>query len=365
VSGDRFAIVFHRFTAGAVPYLRIFDRGADPQTSDIALAGLGGTPAVAGNAGGFVVAFEQTDEVHAERFDLAGTSLGGDFRVNQYTTGNRGGPVIAVGPDGGFVVVWGGQGEGDTNGIFAARFDANGTRLVDDFLVNTYTTANQIKPSVAFSGGGDQAEFLIVWAGAGTGDADGIFARRYSAAGVPLTTPFRVNTTTSGATNYPAVAAHPEAPAFVVTWQESENAPANVFAQRYVKDGLVAGGEFQVNTVANTDHPAVAYEPNGKAFVIAYSGVRARRFLQTGAPTGAEFLVSTATTGTNSDPSVASFGPGTYVFAWTNSSRDGSGSGIYGQRFGPRGDVDGDGLIALSDVFYLINVLFAGGAAPL
>jgi hypothetical protein len=41
-------------------------------------------------------------------------------------------------------------------------------------------------------------------------------------------------------------------------------------------------------------------------------------------------------------------------------------TGVYAQRFacGVGGDVDGNGIADVGDVFYLINTLFAGGPAP-
>ena len=53
------------------------------------------------------------------------------------------------------------------------------------------------------------------------------------------------------------------------------------------------------------------------------------------------------------------------LVVWENG--DGSMSDIFGQRYNLEripGDVDGDGVVSVSDVFYLINFLFAGGPAP-
>jgi hypothetical protein len=56
-----------------------------------------------------------------------------------------------------------------------------------------------------------------------------------------------------------------------------------------------------------------------------------------------------------------------FIVVWESSDQDGDGSGIYAQKFSTRpipGDVNGDGIVDISDVFYLINFLFAGGPAP-
>ena len=56
-----------------------------------------------------------------------GATQGAEFRVNDYTIGPQGAPAVAVGADGGFVVVWQGYGEGgDYQDIFARRYDSAG-----------------------------------------------------------------------------------------------------------------------------------------------------------------------------------------------------------------------------------------------
>jgi len=53
-----------------------------------------------------------------------------------------------------------------------------------EFRVNTFTTDGQWLPSIAMDAAG---KFVIAWASRGQDGSDfGIFAQRYSAAGVPL-----------------------------------------------------------------------------------------------------------------------------------------------------------------------------------
>ena len=75
-----------------------------------------------------------------------------------------------------------------------------GGPLAPEFLVNGHTTGNQWAGSVArLSDGG----FVVVWYGPGTGDADGIFARRFDVSGAPAGPEFRVNTNSSGTSGSP------------------------------------------------------------------------------------------------------------------------------------------------------------------
>ena len=63
-------------------------------------------------------------------------------------------------------------------------------------------------------------------------------------------------------------------------------------------------------------------------------GVFAQRFAAAGARRGAEFRVNTYTTGEQARPSVASDSVGNFVVAWEGDGQDGSGYGVFAQRFG-------------------------------
>ncbi|MFN7195222.1 MAG: hypothetical protein ACK5UV_01890, partial [bacterium] len=62
-------------------------------------------------------------------------------------------------------------------------------------------------------------------------------------------------------------------------------------------------------------------------------GFYAQRYDSAGVAVGSEFLVNSFTTLNQQSPSVASLGNGGFVAAWRSTAQDGSGSGIYAQRF--------------------------------
>ena len=67
---------------------------------------------------------------------------------------------VAIANDGSFVVVWGGEGLGDTFGVFGRRFDGAGVPLGSDFLINTETVSGQIPASVRTAPDGS---FVVAW----------------------------------------------------------------------------------------------------------------------------------------------------------------------------------------------------------
>jgi hypothetical protein len=122
--------------------------------------------------------------------------------------------------------------------------------------------------------------------------------------------------------------------------------------------------------------PAALSLPDG-GFVVVYSGYRAeepaasadillRQFDAAGNPLGGEFLVNNYTTGLQTSPCIAAHARG-FVVAWESDGQDGDSRGIYARTFtvaSVPGDMNGDGVVDVADVFYLINFLFAGGPAP-
>ncbi|GAB1459282.1 hypothetical protein MASR2M50_10560 [Thauera sp.] len=118
--------------------------------------------------------------VFGQRFAADGNALGAEFQINTYTPYYQYEPSIAALADGGFVVAWTSyyQDGGSTTGVFAQRYDADGTPVGDEFRVNTTTNANEEQPSVA---GLDNGGYVIAWAAGGE-----IWLQQYDAAGLPV-----------------------------------------------------------------------------------------------------------------------------------------------------------------------------------
>jgi hypothetical protein len=269
---------------------------------------------------------------------------GSEFRVNTTLTNDQVSPVVAIDSNGAFVVVWSGNGPGDTNGIFAQRYNAAGTALGSEFLVNISTTGDQGSPAVAMNAAGD---FVIAWSGKGSGDPNGIYARRYDAAGVAQGGEFQVNTTDNGNQDVPSVGMD-TAGNFIIVWSGKGADDANgIYAQRYNAAGTAQGGEFQVNTstTGNQDAPSIGMNGTGN-FVIAWSGngtegtgpgVYAQRYNAAGVAQGGEFLVSTFAAGNQRFASTAMNSAGDFAIAWESTAQD----GIYGQRYNAAGTAQG------------------------
>ncbi len=315
--------------------------------------------------GDFVVVWESYGQdgsrngVFAQLYDAAGVPQGAEFQVNGFITDDQADPAVAMDADGNFVVVWESDfQDGSFNSVFARRYDAAGAPQSSWFQVNDFATGSQDNPAVAMDADGN---FVVVWDSYGQdGSFDGVFARRYNAAGAPQGAEFQVNSFTSNQQKDAAVAMDADG-AFVVAWEDGsqDGDDYGIFAQRYDAAGVPQGTEFQVNsyTSSHQENPAVTMDADGD-FVVAWRsdyqdgdnsgyGVFAQRYDAAGMPKGPEFQVNSFTTGSQQNPAMAMDADGDFVVAWVSEYQDGSGYGIFAQRYDGaervEGDFDGDG----------------------
>lgn len=115
-------------------------------------------------AGNAVVVWDEVGTSIQGRTVDSGGALGAQFQVNTATTGVHVDAAVAVAPSGHFVVVWeAGFSFGDDNdgrSIQGQRFLADGTPLGGQFQVNEATTGDQSAPQVVFH---DDAAFTVAW----------------------------------------------------------------------------------------------------------------------------------------------------------------------------------------------------------
>ena len=305
---------------------------------------------LAGGSGDFVVVWQSESQdgssygAFGQRFSAAGAPLGPEFRANTFTPGNQGhaGPAVALDPSGNTVVTWSSYGQdGDGFGVYAQRYSSAGVPLGNEFRVNTATSSHQGLSSVATDASGN---FVVVWM---TSFPENVWGQRFASSGSPLGGQFQVN---SGPFGFGPIVAMDAAGDFVVAWQKNDTASdLGIIARRFAASGVPLGNEFRVNTVTagNQYYPGVASDGVGNFVVIWGSadgddtGVFAQRFASSGAPLGGEFRVNTYTTGTQGRsllrPSVALDAAGNFVIVWGSDPQDGFFAGAFGQRFDSAG----------------------------
>ena len=255
---------------------------------------------------------------------LSGVPAGPELHVSTTTTADQRDPSVGADADGNFVVVWNrfDQGAGGSQ-ILGQRDNAEGERLGDELAINLLPAGSATSPSVAMAADGD---FVVAWTDAVT---LGVFARRYSAAGQDQGDPFRVDTEDAGGDDFARVAITPGGD-FVVCWMSDgqDGDSTGIFARRYNAAGIALGTEFQVNTYTGhyQAYPSIAAAESGD-FIVAWesyaqdgsgAGVYAQRYDAAGAAAGDEFRVNTTTAEDQFAPSVAMGAEGDFIVAWTN-----------------------------------------------
>jgi hypothetical protein len=279
-------------------------------------------------------------DIYAQRFNNRGEKVGNRIAINTYTAGNQSQPAVAMDDFGNFVVVWAGEGWAageinivEQNGVYARVFDALGQPITDQFQVNQYRPNIQDRPRVAMDADGD---FVVVWASYGQdSDKDGVFARMYTLQGIPKGNEFLVNTVVQNRQDNPDVAMD-AAGNFVVVWR-AFNHPLDrtqwgIIGQRFNAAGQKLGGEFLINTYTAADQidPRVAMDAAGN-FVVVWSsfgqdgsgyGVYAQRFNAAGQKVGSEFRVNQRTLHWQYQPDVSMDARGNFVVTWTSIGQD-------------------------------------------
>ncbi len=273
-------------------------------------------------------------------------------RVNTTTAHNQTDPAVAIDADGDYVVVWTSDNQdGGGKGIFAQRYDETGTKVGAEFQVNTTTAGDQVRSAVAMDATGN---FVVAWASNNQdGDKYGVYAQRFNSAGMAQGSEFLVNVTTTGQQDQPQIAMDSDGD-FVVVWKSDSGGTGNdIYARRYSSTGTAQGSEFRVNTsVTDTqDQPTVAMDADGD-FVVAWKtnsktdgsgkGVFAQRYDSAGVAQGGEFQINMTSTGDQDKPTAAMNSAGDFVIAWkSGQNQDGDKGGIFGQRFNAAGVAQG------------------------
>jgi hypothetical protein len=230
---------------------------------------------------------------------------------------------------------------------------SNSATEVDSYSGNTQTDPTNLR-SVGMDA---QGNTVVVWQSQGEEpgllQGWGIFAQRFDASGKKVGGEFQVNTHTAGDQTGAAVAVAPNGN-FIITWTSADQSllglglGLGVFAQRYDSSGNRVGAEFQVNTSAAGDQTGASpvIDASGNVVIVWSSqnqdgsgwGVFAQRFNSGGQKVGAEFQVNTHTAGDQTNASIAvNKTTGDFVVTWASYGEDQSGWGVFAQRFNSGG----------------------------
>jgi parallel beta-helix repeat protein len=331
------------------------------------------TPAITALAdGGFVVTWQSRDfggieyDIFAQRYNASGSAVGGEFRVNSYLKGFQTKSDVTALKNGGFVITWQSEGQdGSEEGVYAQRYDINGIKVGGEFKVNTVTSNFQNDPSITTLNDGS---FVITWQSNGQdSDSYGIYGQRYDSNGNTLGGQFLLNNRTVGSQNRPDITALDNG-GFVATWNSSgqDGSEYGIFARVFNSSASPVGNEFQVNTFSSDNQikPAIADLSDG-GFVITWRslgqnandfGVYGQKYNANGQKVGSEFQVNSFATADQGYSAVTGLNDGGFVVTWHSLDVQGKDYGLYSQNFNANGDKVG-GVVKVNTFTPTINPL--------
>ncbi len=306
------------------------------------------SPAVAiDDVGDFIVVWRSVGQdgdlggIYGQLYSAVGAPQGNEFRVNFYTANAQDAPSVAKDSTGSFIVTWTGSSgvllSLDHN-VIARRYTSKGVAVGVEFLVNSYTTGSQTASAIAAAG----STFVVVFSGETPPDHDGgIGAQRYDATAGPLGGELAINSYTSGGQGTPSVSIDTHG-SFLVTWASAglDDDLGGVSAQRFSNAGVPRGSEFRVNSVTASaqKRPRTAVDAGG-TFVVVWDSqaagsydVVARTMKNGGALQGDDVAVNAFTTGTQIVPDVAGGPAGSFVVVWRSDNQASATSGSVGRR---------------------------------
>ena len=307
----------------------------------------------ADRTGRFVVVWktgETGDEadIVARRYDPQDIPLGSDFVVNESTTATQDYPRVDTDGSGHFVVVWNGYGRG-----VGRRFDVSGAPLGGQFVLNS--NSNVSRRPIAVSAN-DSGTMVCLWEayGFGCGTFPCTMARRFAADGTPTELDFRVGTTWLFSSNYEDDIAMTGESEFVVTdasisSYQGQYDVSDARVKRYTAGSQQATG-VSVDSPSNQLYsfpPARVASNEGGSFVVAWTSfsypaagpadIRVQPFDRELNPLSDPIVASTDAVNHHFGPDLAVDRKGNFLVVWESSDQDGSGVGIFGQRFAADG----------------------------
>lgn len=183
--------------------------------------------------------------VFAQRFNAAGEPVGTEFQVNTYTYGNQESPSVAMDASGNFVIAWTSYLQDETGySVYLQRYNADGTAVGGEYRVSDEGLLGRV-PVIAMAPDGD---FVVAWESYDT-NYWGVRAQRFNSAGVEVGDEFRVNTTMEDYQRFPSIAMNSDGDT-VISWmsRNQDGDGYGLYAQRFDAAGERAGSEFRVNT---------------------------------------------------------------------------------------------------------------------
>jgi hypothetical protein len=286
--------------------------------------------------------------IYGQRYDAAGAAAGGAFKLNSTTADDQYQASVTALVAGGFVATWQSYlQDGSGWGIYGQRYDAAGATAGGEFKVNTSVIGDQFRPAVTTLADGG---FAVTWRSLdGSGSGTALCGQRYDAAGAKVGSEVAFDTDAAR-----SVFSHNSLAdgGFLVVSLAflPDGSGRDIYGQLHGAGGAPVGGAFKINTTpADSDEqpwPGVTALVDGGFIVtwcsIAQDGmdleIHGQRYAASGARAGVELAINATPADSQEQPSVTALVDGGFLVTWASWLEGSAERGMFGQRF----DADGN-----------------------
>lgn len=287
------------------------------------------------------ISVSSADEIYLQKFNSQDQLVGTEELVNTVTDKNQERPAIAMNGSGTFVIVWASFSDYTSIYDIKARLYKNNLPVGNEFLVNTTTLHSQTNPDVTIDNNGN---FVITWdSWYQDGSNKGVYAQRFDVNGTKVGSEFQVNTTTLNSQQRPAIKSFANG-SFLITWESWKQDSASpsgygVYGKIFNSNGDVVKDEFALNTYVNNYQwfGDFAIDNNNNIIAVWCSweqdgddgGIYLQKFDLNGNKIGGEILVNKTTLHYQWLPKVGVLSNGNIAVLWSSWLTDGDREGVY------------------------------------
>lgn len=217
--------------------------------------------------------------VYGQILDQSGQAASSLFEINTYTDQYQKNAAITALSNGSFVVTWesgyysGTTQDGDNYGVYGQIISSNGTKIGNEFQLNSFYEGDQASPAISgMSDGG----FIAVWQTEGQGidgNLYGVAGQIFDASGNKVGQELYANAE-NNFSMYSAQVAVLENGHIIMVWvsQSQDGSSGGVYGQAFDENGLKIGNEFQVNDVTEHNQSKASITAlSGNAFAITWT----------------------------------------------------------------------------------------------
>ncbi|MBN1975968.1 MAG: hypothetical protein JW918_01085 [Anaerolineae bacterium] len=154
--------------------------------------------------------------------------------------------------------------------IYGLRMGAGGVKAPQGEFAISRAADDQMRPAVAYST--DSNQYLVVWNDKRNNGEDGeVYGQRVWWPGLLLGHNFGI-TSASLSQTYPAVAYNHRYHEYLAVWADERNGNADIYGQRYDRDGIPLGSNFVIRQEAGDQlYPDVAYNSIDNEYLVVWS----------------------------------------------------------------------------------------------